>query len=113
MGGRSPMFRQTAAKLYRAPQSVRRSPRSETKNGFRMVAEKPVPFRGISRQLRRRAFGERQKALFSALSLPDRKNTGFQIDIIRIKGERLADAQAGNGDQAEQCGAGQRPDAVD
>ena len=80
---------------------------------LRAAAKKPVPFPGIGSQPGRGAAGDRQQTGLSELSAPERQDARLQIDIGGVEGDRLADPEAGDRDQAEQGRTGQRPDAVD
>jgi hypothetical protein len=80
---------------------------------FRRSAEKPIPFLGIGNEPDRGAFGERQQSSLSEFPASQCDQPGFQIDISRVERERLADPEAGHGDETEQRRAGQRADAVD
>src|SRR6266566_4932347 len=67
----------------------------------RRCPKQPVPFPGIGRQLGGRAVGEWQEAGLAELAPAKCQDTGVQIDIGSIEGERLADPEAGDGEESE------------
>lgn len=69
---------------------------------FRGDTKKPIPFPGIAGQPDRCAGREREQAGLSEFTPSEGKDARLQIDIGNGERNRLADPEAGDGDEAEQ-----------
>ena len=75
-------------------------------------AEKSVPFPGVIGKLHSRAVRNRQQAGLAEFSLAECYHSVLQIDIAGIERKSLANPEAGDGNQSEQCGTRQSADAI-